>query len=212
MTQQAQQVWDIGVRTFHWTLVTAFTVAYLTGEEDSQWHVYAGYVIGGLLVFRIIWGFVGTRYARFSHFIYSPQETIQYVKGLAGGTPKHYMGHNPAGALMIFVMLVTLVLTTLSGLKVYGLEGYGPLASTDTGYVIQTAQASGGMESEWKEAEEEHEDEAEEFWEEIHEALADFMVILILIHIAGVVISSRVHRENLVKAMMTGKKDIREAE
>ncbi len=210
MTQQAQQVWDIGVRTFHWTLVTAFTVAYLTGEGDSQWHVYAGYVIGGLLVFRIIWGFVGTRYARFSHFIYSPKETIDYIKSLAGGTPKHYMGHNPAGALMIFVMLVTLVLTTLSGLKVYGLEGYGPLADSDTGYVIRTAQASGGMVLE-REDDEGEEDEAEEFWEEIHEALANFMLILIFIHLAGVVISSRAHRENLVKAMITGKKDIREA-
>ncbi len=200
---ESKKVWDSAVRLFHWSLVVAFVVAYITGEEEGVIHSYTGYFILGLIVFRIIWGFVGCKYARFSAFIYSPRETISYAKSMVSGTPKHYWGHNPLGALMVFALLITLSLTTISGLKVYGIEGYGPLAELDSSYFISNANASGGMEQDKDESDE------EEFWEEIHEFFANLMLVLIALHIIGVFVSSRVHNENLVKSMLTGYKSYR---
>jgi cytochrome b len=197
---ESKKVWDIGVRLFHWSLVITFVVAYITGEDEGIVHSYAGYFILGLLVFRIIWGFVGCKHARFSDFIFSPKETISYTKSMMSGTPKHYRGHNPLGALMVFALLITLLLTTVSGLKVYGIEGHGPLAEVNSSYFISNANASGSVEQNDEDSEE------EEFWEEIHEFFANLMLVLIALHITGVVISSKSENENLVKAMITGNK------
>ncbi|MDQ7073570.1 MAG: cytochrome b/b6 domain-containing protein [Gammaproteobacteria bacterium] len=197
---ESKKVWDSAVRIFHWSLVIAFVIAYITGEEEGLIHSYSGYFILGLLVFRIIWGFIGSKHARFSDFIYSPKETISYVKSMMSGTPKHYWGHNPLGALMVFALLITLILTTVSGLKVYGIEGHGPLAEVNSSYFISNANASGSMEQDDEDSEE------EEFWEEIHEFFANLMLVLIAFHITGIVISSKLENENLVKAMITGTK------
>ncbi len=201
---ESKKVWDNAIRLFHWSLVIAFVVAYITGEDESLVHSYSGYFILGLLVFRIIWGFVGCKHARFSDFIFSPKETINYTKSMMSGTPKHYWGHNPLGALMVFALLITLVLTTVSGLKVYGIEGYGPLAEVNSSYFISNANASGHMEQEGEDSEE------EEFWEEIHEFFANLMLVLIALHIVGVVVSSKLHKENLAKSMVTGYKSHKE--
>lgn len=206
--QATIKVWDIGVRVFHWSLVAFFALAYITGEiETETLHAYAGYVIIGLLAFRIVWGFVGSRHARFADFIYSPGEIIAYLKGLLARHPKHYFGHNPAGGLMIVVMLVTLVAVSWTGLEAYGGEGKGPLAQTEMS-LVATAQADSWEDEDEGGAREggaagEHEDE---FWEEVHEATVYFMLLLIGLHLAGVVVSSLVHRENLVHAMVTGRK------
>ncbi len=220
-------VWDPLVRIFHWSLVLAFSVAYLSGEEESDIHIYSGYIILGLLVFRLLWGFVGTRYARFSDFIYSPRAILQYSKDLISGSPKHYIGHNPAGAAMIFALLLSLVVVTYSGLKVYAIEeGAGPLAQQSTGSAfIKSAYADDDDDDdEYREhgkayrEHDEHEHEAdedddededeEEFWEEIHEASANFVLFLVALHIAGVFVAGRMHDEKLIKAMITGKKTV----
>ena len=87
------RVWDLLVRVFHWGLVLAFTTAYLSGDEESSVHIYSGYIVMGLIGFRVLWGLVGTRYARFSDFVYSPGTVIQYLKDLAAKKPKRYIGH-----------------------------------------------------------------------------------------------------------------------
>jgi len=204
------RVWDPLVRIFHWGLVLAFTVAYLSGDEESSLHIYSGYVVLGLIAFRVVWGLVGPRYARFSNFVYSPGTIIQYLKDMLAKKPKHYLGHNPAGGAMVIAMLLCLLVVSVSGLEVYALEeGLGPLADAPSALTIMSpAYASDDDDDGHGNNENGHgEDEAaEEFWEEIHEASSNLMLLLIFLHVAGVIVSGRLHGENLVKAMFTGKK------
>ncbi len=203
------RVWDPLVRIFHWSLVLAFVVAYLSGDEESSVHIYSGYVVGGLIAFRFIWGFIGTRYARFSNFIYSPTAVVGYLKGLLARSPRHYTGHNPAGGWMIIALLLTLAVVTFSGLKVYAIEeGLGPLADgvPSIPLISQAVADSDDDDDHDRHEKNHHEDEEEEFWEEIHEASSNFMLLLIVLHVAGVIVAGRLHGENLVKAMITGKK------
>lgn len=205
------RVWDPLVRVFHWGLVLAFVVAYLSGDEENSVHIYSGYVVAGLIAFRVIWGIIGTRYARFSNFMYSPRTVVQYLKDLLARRPKHYIGHNPAGGWMIIALLLTLTVVTFSGLKVYAIEeGLGPLAySAPSVSIISQAVADSDDDDDHEEHEKgHHEDDEEEFWEEIHEASSNFMLLLIALHVAGVIVAGRLHAENLVKAMITGKKTV----
>jgi len=189
------KVWDIAVRVFHWSLVIFFVIAYLTGEDESDWHIYSGYAVLALISFRVLWGFVGSQYARFSEFVYSPATVVAYAKSLLNRNPKHYLGHNPLGGYMVIALLVTLFAVSLSGLKLYAVEeNAGPFASAKQ------------IESESTEHEESAKEADEEFWEEIHEASVNFMLLLIILHISGVIISSRLYKESLVKAMVTGQK------
>ncbi|VAX00351.1 Cytochrome b [hydrothermal vent metagenome] len=198
-------VWDLFVRFFHWTLVLAFTIAYFTGDEESSLHAYIGYYILALIISRVIWGLIGSRYARFSSFIYRPSAAIDYLKGFIGsGTGKKYTGHNPAGGWMTVALLISLLLTGLSGLKVYGIEGYGPLAENSTTLLNHQNSALLRVSS----ADSDENEREEEYWEEIHEFLANFTVFLIFLHIGGVFASSLKQRQNLAKSMLTGyKKD-----
>ena len=209
------RVWDPLVRIFHWSLVVGFTVAYLSGEEESNVHIYAGYVVMGLIIFRLLWGFIGSRYARFSSFVTSPATLIEYLKGMLARNPKHYIGHNPAGGWMVIAMLICLSVITVSGLKVYAIEeGLGPLAAAPTALtLVSPAHADedddddddrGGHEK--NKGEHDEDEAAEEFWEELHEVSSNIMLLLIFLHIAGVIVASRLHDEKLVKAMITGKK------
>ena len=202
MNNDRIKVWDIGVRIFHWTLVLGFTIAWFSGEESELLHSWSGYTVLGLLIFRIIWGLVGTRHARFSNFIYSPTRIIGYLKSLKNGRPEHYLGHNPAGGLMVILLLVNLLLVSWTGLEAWGAEGNGPLAQTVGFSIVGNAVASSGGED--RQAGKTEADE--EYWEELHEFFSNVMLILIAVHIAGVLISSRLHGENLVKAMITGYK------
>jgi len=178
-------VWDPLVRIFHWSLVAAFLVAYVTEDEMMRLHVYAGYLIAGLLVFRLIWGFIGPRHARFSDFVYAPAEVLGYLKDMASGHPALFLGHNPAGGVMIVLLLVSLVVTVITGLLALGGEaGTGVLAST-----LAVSSGEGG-----------------EAWEEVHEFFGNFTLFLVVVHVAGVILGGRLHGENLVRAMVTGKK------
>ncbi|VAW62282.1 Cytochrome b [hydrothermal vent metagenome] len=197
------RVWDIFVRLFHWGLVIAFSVAYLSGEEESMLHIYSGYAVLGLISFRILWGFIGSRYARFSNFVHGTNRVNQYLKSLLTDHPEHYKGHNPAGGWMVIALLISLFVTTLSGLKLYAVEeGLGPFADS----APQVQLISSAYADDHSKAGDDDEDFWEEFWEEIHEAAANFTLLLIFIHIAGVFVSSFVHKENLLKAMISGNK------
>jgi cytochrome b len=178
------KVWDIFVRFFHWALVGAFLTAYLTEDDIMTLHAWAGYVILALLGLRIIWGFVGTDYARFSSFVFSPRTIVAYVKDTLLLRARRYLGHNPAGGAMILLMIASLVITTVTGIVVYGgEENAGPLAN------LVSERVGDGF-------------------EDVHEFFANFTLFLVFVHIAGVVIESLIHRENLVNAMITGYKRV----
>lgn len=183
-TLQTIKVWDLLIRIFHWSLVGFFTLAYLTEGED-EWmtiHSYAGYSILILLVFRLLWGVMGTHYARFSNFVTRPKEVLVYLKGLIAGNAKDYIGHNPAGAMMIVALIVSIAITGFSGMALYATDGHGPLATS-----FFATWPEGAI-------------------KEVHEFFANFTVFLVVIHVGGVIVSSLLHKENLVRAMLTGKK------
>lgn len=110
-------VWDAPVRVFHWLLVLSFAGAWLTAESE-RWrlvHVTLGYTMAGLVAFRIVWGLVGTRHARFADFVRGPRAAWRYLGSLLSGRPEHHAGHNPAGALAIVALLVLIAATAASG-------------------------------------------------------------------------------------------------
>ncbi len=109
------KVWDPFVRLFHWSLVASFVVAYATGDEIEKVHVAAGYTIAGLVVARILWGFIGPRYARFSNFVRPPGEVLRYVRAMLLLRAPRYVGHNPAGGAMIIALLAALIGTCVTG-------------------------------------------------------------------------------------------------
>lgn len=204
-------VWDPFVRIFHWVLVVAFFTAYFTEGENLDIHAPAGYVVGVLIVLRVIWGFVGPKHARFTDFVYGPRKVLRYLAGLVTLQGRRYMGHSPAGGLMIILLLVCLAVTVVAGLIVYGAEeNAGPLAgfvSAETGSVPETATES--EENEFGEYEgrgEGGESAFVEFYEEVHEIFANITLALVIVHILAVLWASFAHRENLIRAMITGRK------
>ena len=204
------RVWDPLVRIGHWTLVSTFFIAYFTEDDLLTQHVWAGYTVAGVVLVRLLWGFVGTDYARFSNFVRSPSEAMRYLGAIAKNRAARFIGHNPAGGAMIVVLLASLVVTTISGLEIYAIEeNAGPLASIQAPVPIDSMRvdlvASAYADDADSDAGDEHEG-AEEFWEEIHEAFANITLFLVLLHVAGVAVASISHKENLVKAMITGRK------
>lgn len=168
---QTIRVWDPLVRLFHWSLVAAFVVAWLSGEEARSLHLAAGYTIVGLLSLRIVWGFVGTAHARFSDFVHRPSVVIGHLLDAARFRAGRYLGHNPAGGAMILALMGMLAATCVTG-------------------IMMTTDAYWGV-----------------GWvEEAHELAANLAIVLVGLHLVGVFAASVEHRENLVKAMVTGRK------
>ena len=120
-TTTAIRVWDAPTRVFHWLLVFSFAGAYLTSESErwSLAHITLGYTLGGLIAFRLIWGFVGTRYARFTSFVKGPSEVLQYAKSMATLKPKHFVGHNPLGAVAIVLLIMSGIAIVVTGYAVF---------------------------------------------------------------------------------------------
>ena len=193
-------VWDPLVRLFHWTLFISFCAAWFTEGElfeglqdrlNGEWlqlvHIWAGYTIAGLLVFRVLWGFVGPRYARFSDFVYRPGIVLAYVRDVLTLRARRTLGHNPAGGAMIVALLLGLTATVVTGLALYGADkGLGPLAA-------MLAESS---------------DAAIDTIKEAHEVATNFTLLLVAGHLLGVVWETVLHRENLVRAMITGRKRV----
>ncbi len=109
------RVWDPFVRAFHWALALSFAVAWFSSEDMERLHEAAGYVAGALVAARIVWGFVGPPYARFSQFVRSPATVLGYLKAIADGSEPRFIGHNPAGGAMIIVLLVAMAAATATG-------------------------------------------------------------------------------------------------
>ena len=165
------KVWDPFVRVFHWSLVGLFAFAFLTGDEWQTPHERAGYVIASLVAARILWGLFGSRHARFASFVRSPLRVLGFLKQTASFSAPRYLGHNPAGGVMVVALLAAI----------------GVIATT--GYMM-TTDAYWGV----------------EWVEDVHETAAWATLGLIGLHVAGVVLASVEHRENLVRAMFSGRK------
>lgn len=186
------RVWDPLLRIFHWTLVVAFATAWLTADEMQPVHEFAGYAVASLIGFRLIWGLVGSRYARFSQFVRGPAATLSYVGDIAKGRERRFLGHNPAGAAMVVALLVTLSGTAFTGWLMEE-PGRAETAARQLQFVAPAFA-------------DDDDDEAEIPLKEVHETLANAMLLLIALHLGGVALASYRHRENLVRAMVTGRK------
>jgi len=167
-------VWDAFVRVFHWSLVLGYVIAWASADEWDWLHEQTGYFILVLVGLRMIWGLIGQRHARFSNFLYSPRRTLNYLSDLKSGSPRHYLGHNPAGGWMVIALLLGLSATGASGMLI----GPGD----------------------------------HDFWEDLHEGFANLTLILVFVHLGGVLFSSLLHNENLIRAMWTGTKARRDAD
>ncbi len=164
-------VWDLPTRVFHWLLALSFVGAFATADSERlrDVHVILGYTMLGLVAFRLLWGVIGTRYARFRSFAFGPRSVIAYLKSLFTRDPQHHTGHNPAGSWAILALLALTVLAGATGYATYNDIGGGWL-------------------------------------EDMHEATASALLAVVLVHVAGVLVSSFLHRENLVRSMVSGYK------
>jgi len=188
MTQKESRqsvIWDLPTRLFHWLMVLSFAIAWLSYDDNRFLfvHVFAGYIFLGLLLFRFLWGFIGTQYARFHSFSSDWSSVTAYLKALLNGTAMRHIGHNPAGGWAIFVMLFMGIIMSLAGvLTLGGEEGHGlfkHIISFNAGIIAH----------------------------EVHETLAWAMLIFVGIHLLGVVIESLYHKDNLIWSMITGYKE-----
>jgi cytochrome b len=180
------RVWDLGVRLFHWLLVAAVAIALVTGLSGPRnvlnIHIAAGAVIGGLVAFRILWGLVGSTYARFSSFPVQRVAINEDLAGLVAGRRPRYLGHNPLGSLMALALLAILSLSVMTGVVTLGgVDKQGPLAFA-TSY--NAGKATQGL----------------------HQALAYVLLALIGGHLLGVAYESVHGQPDLIRAMLTGKK------
>ncbi|AKH21854.1 cytochrome b/b6 domain-containing protein [Sedimenticola thiotaurini] len=179
-----KKIWDLFVRFFHWSLVAGFFIAYLTEDELAGLHIWAGYLVFSLVVLRIVWGVVGSRHARFSDFVYGPSQVIGFLKQTLAFKAPRYLGHNPAGGAMVVALLLSVLITAALGMLLFGTE-------TQVG-ALGTVAATAGLNG--------------ELLEDLHEFFANFTLFLVAVHVVGVLFESYVHRENLVRSMLTGRK------
>ena len=186
------KVWDIGGRLFHWSLVLFYTIAYIS-EDIEHIHVYAGYVVLGLILFRVLWGLIGNKYARFNVFISGKKVAFVYLKSLLTKKPKHYIEHNPIAGWIILALLIIIFLVAWTGLLLYADAGKGPLAEVNVELISRVYADDDGEQS-------------ESIWEEIHEGLASLTLLLVCVHVAEVLLSNIIHGENLIRSMITGYK------
>ena len=164
-------VWDVPVRLGHWLMAGGFALAWLTGEREA-WrlvHVLAGGTVMAVALFRVVWGVIGSRHARFASFVRGPRHTLDYIKHMLRWAPPHCTGHNPAGAVAVVLLLALALLSGASGWLAY--------------------QDIGGQ-----------------WLAKAHEACTSAMLAVAAAHVLGAIASSLAHRENLVRAMLTGRK------
>jgi cytochrome b len=164
-------VWDPFVRVFHWSIVALFVMAWVTGDDWEGLHKAGGYAIAALVALRLVWGFVGSKHARFASFVRGPRKVVAYVADTIRLRARRYLGHNPAGGAMIVALLGALAATVASGIAM------------DAGWFGKA-----------------------HWLEDVHEAFANLTLALAAVHVVGVIVASLLHRENLVRAMLSGRK------
>ncbi|MBI5063086.1 MAG: cytochrome b/b6 domain-containing protein [Desulfatitalea sp.] len=178
-------VWDLPTRLFHWALVILVTISFITAEiggNAMQYHVCSGETILALLLFRLIWGFVGSRTARFVHFVRGPAAAWRYARSLLGPDPERHLGHNPLGGWSIVAMLLALALQAITGLfATDDIATQGPLNVWVSESVADPLT-------------------------DLHEFNAGMIIALVALHISAVLFYLLVKKENLVAPMITGRK------
>lgn len=180
------RVWDLPTRLFHWLLVALLGVSWYTGKsggiDEMTWHMWSGYAILALLIFRLVWGGIGSTTARFTHFVAGPREGLRYAGALLRREPPHYFGHTPLGGWMIVALLVSLLVQTVTGLCANDdIMTEGPLAA----FV-------GKPWSDWMTT--------------IHKWNFDLLLVLAGLHVLAVIGYLVLLGENLIGAMFTGRK------
>ncbi len=168
---QEIKVWDLLVRILHWSLLACVVGAWLTRDGEDVRHLQLGYAALAIVAARVVWGFVGSRYARFADFVRSPRQTLAYSKAVIAHREPRHIGHNPLGGWMILMLLATTAGICLTGW----------LYTTDRFWGVAWVG-------------------------ELHDALTDVLIVLVMLHVLGVVFTSIRQKENLVKAMVTGMK------
>ena len=181
------RVWDLPIRLFHWLLVFCIAGSLITvnlGGNAIEWHAYFGYSILTLLVFRFVWGFIGSKHARFRSFMPTRIAILEYLQGRSA----RILGHNPIGALSVFALLFVLSVQVITGLFVDDEIAFqGPLAKYVPNSIVS-------------------------FLSEIHEGNQVVIYTLIAIHISAIWFYKKFKGENLIKPMLTGDKEIDESE
>lgn len=197
-------VWDPAVRIGHGLLIVGFATAYLTEGKPAWLHEWSGYGLGAVVALRIVWGFVGPRHARFGEFLVTPMAGLRYLRDLVMFRAPRHLGHSPAGGLMVLALLASLSATTITGVTYLGMSrNRGPLAPwLGAEAAAQIAALPPGA-AETREARRRL---PGRWLKEIHEIAANATLALVLLHVGGVVLASIVHRENLPRAMITGRK------
>ncbi|MEC4720228.1 cytochrome b/b6 domain-containing protein [Noviherbaspirillum sp. CPCC 100848] len=182
------RVWDLPVRLFHWALAVLIVAAVVTqniGGNAMEWHFRAGYSILALLAFRIVWGLIGPRYARFSSFIYGPSTIVGYVRGGKEALKRKYLGHNPLGSLSVFALLGAVLAQAVSGLYANDdIASEGPLVK----FISKDLS-----------------DQITWFHKDVS---ATLIYILVAMHILAIIFYHVRRRQNLVKPMLTGDHEV----
>ena len=178
------RVWDLPTRLFHWALVVCVIGQIVTanvGGNWMNWHLRLGYTVLTLLLFRLVWGFVGGHWSRFSSFLYAPSTVLNYLRGQA--RPEHRVGHNPLGAFSVFALLAILLLQVGSGLFSDDEIAFtGPLVSMVSGEAVSLATS-------------------------YHKNVGKFIVLaLVVLHLLAIVYYRFAKKENLVRPMIVGDK------
>jgi cytochrome b len=186
------RVWDPLVRSVHWLLAAAVIVDWAT-DEPLWMHSWLGYLALALVVVRVAWGFVGPEHARFVSFVRGPQLVFDYLAGLVRFSSKRYLGHSPAGGAMIVALLIMIAATGVTGMANLAADrGEGPLASV-VAKVERPPRVPGQRRPPL-------------LMKQVHETVANITIALVVLHVLGVALASFAHRENLVRAMITGRK------
>ena len=167
------RVWDVPLRICHWALAISVLVAWFSANIYDAAHEASGYVVMGLVAFRLVWGFVGTTHARFAHFVRPSGVTLRYLWALARGRVTRHAGHNPAGAAMTILLLAALAISTISGWMQLTHRFFGVT---------------------WVEL--------------VHSYSSNLVLVLAIVHVLGVLFMCALQKENLVRAMITGRKAV----
>jgi len=180
------EVWDLPTRLFHWSLLTLIIACWWTSTEngDMDWHMRCGYAVLALLLFRLVWGVLGSTTARFSSFITSPRAVLGYFVGMRKNETVQHVGHNPAGGWMVLMLLGMVLLISVSGLFANDdMMSEGPLAHYASERFSDLATA----------------------W---HASSFYLLLALVAMHLAAIIFYLLVKKENLVRPMLTGIKHL----
>jgi cytochrome b len=186
------RVWDPFIRIFHWLLATTVLVDWFT-DEPGWMHVWLGYLAALLILLRVLWGFMGPEHARFANFIRGPGDVLSYLAGLMRFSSRRYLGHSPAGGAMIIALIIMVAATSGTGMvNLAQDEGAGPLAGV-VAKVERPPRIPGQRRPQL-------------LSKQVHETIANITLVFIILHVCAVALASFAHKENLVAAMITGRK------